>query len=44
MAKEFLTILDKSSFIKIQRLIRLTYEVPPLKREDGVGRRPWTTA
>jgi hypothetical protein len=44
MAKDLLAILGKPSSIKVQRLIRLTCEVPPLKREDGVGRPPWTTA
>ena len=33
MAKDLLTTLNKPSSINIQRLIRLTCEVPPLKRE-----------
>jgi len=44
MAKDLLTTLGKRPSIKVQRLIRLSCEVPPLKREDGVGRPPWTTA
>jgi len=44
MANNLLTILGRPSSIKVQRLIRLTCEAPPLKREDGVGRSPWTTA
>jgi len=44
MAKDLLPTLDKPSSIKAQRLIRLTCEVPPLKREDAVGQPAWTTA
>ena len=42
MAKDRMTTPGKPSSIKVQRSIRLTCEVPPLKREDGVGRPLWT--
>ena len=44
IVKDLFTAIDKPSSIKVHRLVRLTYQAPPLKREDGVGRPPWTTA
>jgi len=38
IANDLLTVPGKLSSIKVQRLIKLTCEVPPLKREDGIGR------
>ena len=44
LRKDLVTPPGKPSSIKAQRLVRLTCKSPPLKREDGVGRPPWTTA
>jgi hypothetical protein len=43
MAKDLLTTPGKPLPIKALGLIRLTCEAPPLKREDGADRPPWTT-
>ena len=40
-AMDLTTTPGKPSPIKAQRLIKLTCQVPPLKREEGAGRPPW---
>ena len=44
LAWGLMTHPGKPSPAKAQRLIKLTYQVPPLKREDGAGRPPGPTA
>jgi hypothetical protein len=44
IVKDLLTAPGKPPSIKVRKLVRLTRQAPPLKREDGAGRPPWTTA
>jgi len=44
IAKSLITSPGKLSSVKVQRVVRFTCQVPPLKREDGAGRPPRASA